>query len=978
MSITFIIGLLVHISFLLCIVMITVVVRKCQPSQIRTAFLCILGIMTVWNAGDLVVIDLLMATGAVTMLFVNIGYIGVCLVPVAVLYLAKAILHSDWEPRPIHALFLVLPLISITVIFTNPLHHLFFINFSLLSSEVVCGWYFYIHSVYSYGCISAAIFLMLLASARNSGVFSRQSMLVLLGIVVTIVPNLLYTFGKVALPCGISSAAFTVTMLCFGVAFLKYRFISSLPITLRQVVDLISDGYLVIDKESCILSYNQTLLNLFPEKVNISYGDNLRTLIDRLFLDASYDQLLELQAQAVAQKKTVSVEKYFVGDKYVRVEITAVMQKNAHIGSIILLKDITQSKLLIDATNAASRAKSDFLAKMSHEIRTPMNAIIGMAELALRENEKELKNEHLATIKQAGSNLLSIINDILDFSKIETGKLEIFQENFSFSSLINDVISIIKMRIIDSEVRFVVNVDKNIPNSLNGDEARIRQALLNILNNAVKYTERGFVSLNIRGEFVGEDTVNLVMEVADSGRGIKQEDIEKLFEDFTQFDVKNNKDIEGVGLGLSITHSIVTAMGGSISVKSEYKKGSTFTLTLPQKYNNREAFANVENPEEKSVLLCERREIYSKSIINTLNNLGVNCTLVSNYPELYERMTRQKFTFLFIAFQLFKSNKETIVRYGDNIKVVVLAEFGEAVPDKNLMVLSMPVYSISIANILNGVTESFSYNNSSELIARFTAPDAKILVVDDINTNLKVAQGLLLPYKVHTDLCKSGAEAIRSVKSGRYDLVFMDHKMPEMDGVEATHHIRGLAGEDPYYKNLPIVALTANAVSGTREFFLENGFDDFLSKPIDTVKLNLILEKWIPVSKQKVSVPNRDEFIQAESFEIPGLDTEKGISMSNGSKEGFLSALSSFYEDGLEIITKIKESLETGNLSLYTIYVHGLKTAASLIGSDDLSGIAKELENAGKEGNMVFIEAYNPGFIAKLELLLYNIRGVIN
>ncbi|GBU23579.1 aerobic respiration control sensor protein ArcB [Fibrobacteria bacterium R8-3-H12] len=387
----------------------------------------------------------------------------------------------------------------------------------------------------------------------------------------------------------------------------------------------------------------------------------------------------------------------------------------------------------IIATNKANKAKSNFLAKMSHEIRTPMNAINGMSELALRENLPDAAREHIVTIKQAGTNLLSIINDILDISKIESGKLEIVTSKYLFSSLINDVVSIIKTKIADSGLRFDINIDPNIPNSLLGDETRIRQALLNVLSNAVKYTKKGFISLSASAE-IKKGTVLLTINVADSGKGIKPKDLKKLFDEFVQVDMESRKSTEGTGLGLAITKNLLTAMGGDISVQSEYGKGSTFTLKLPQKISSDVLFDSLEN---------------------------------------------------------------------DSAAI------------------------------------------------KFNAPNARVLVVDDIEANLKVAKGLMQPYKMQIDLCQSGIEAIEMVKANSYDLVLMDQMMPEMDGVEATKLIRVMAGENPHYAELPIIALTANAVSGAKEMLFSNGFSDFLSKPIDTIELNSILEKWIPKGKRK-------------------------------------------------------------------------------------------------------------------------------
>jgi len=515
----------------------------------------------------------------------------------------------------------------------------------------------------------------------------------------------------------------------------------------------------------------------------------------------------------------------------------------------------------------ANETKSKFLANMSHEIRTPMNAIIGMAELALRENMTSTAKEYISTVKQAGTNLLSIINDILDFSKIESGKLEIVPTDYMFSSLINDVVNIIKMRITDSRLRFDINIDSNIPNALFGDEVRIRQVLLNILSNAVKYTKKGFVSFSINGE-IAKDTVFLTITVADSGIGIKKENLEKLFEDFVRLDFTANKDVEGAGLGLAITKNLVTAMGGNINVYSEYGKGSTFIVKLPQKIRSHEPFGTIKTSEE---------------------------------------------------------------------------------------------------------------NGNDNTVIRFNAPKAKILVVDDIDTNLKVADGLMQPYKMQIDLCLNGFAAIEAVKENIYDLVFMDHMMPEMDGIEVTKYIREIDSKNPYYANLPIIALTANAVSGTREMFLANGFNDFLSKPIDTVKLNTILTKWIPKEKQEKLEANVIDANDSEStdMKIDGIDIKKGISMTGGTLKGYTQTLAVFQKDGIKKIDEIKKSLEMGNYSLYATYVHALKSASASIGALDLSETAKSLEMAGKQGDLNYIKLHNRKFLTALEILINNINTAL-
>ena len=646
-------------------------------------------------------------------------------------------------------------------------------------------------------------------------------------------------------------------------------------------------------------------------------------------------------------------------------------------------KNLATISKLADEAAAATRSKSDFLAKMSHEIRTPMNAITGMAELALREELTPAAYEHLLTIKQAGTNLISIINDILDFSKIESGKLEIVPGDYLLPSLLNDVISIIRMRVIDSPVCFVVNIDCNMPSSLYGDEIRIRQVLLNILSNAVKYTEAGYVSFTVTGDING-DMVDLIVEVADSGKGMKQADLEKLFGDFVQFDLASNKGIEGTGLGLAITHNLVKAMAGDITVSSEYGRGSTFIITLPQKILGHDKLATVENPAEKRVLVYELRDMYADSIVCTIDNLGVSCTLVATAAELEAEIGSGVYSFVFIASTEYEKAAKICYDAGTDAMIVMLAGFGEAVAGHNVRVLSMPVHSISVANILNGVADEFSYGDSGEFLTLFTIPDSAVLIVDDINTNLNVAQGLLLPYQAEVTLLKSGPEAIAAITAKRYDLVFMDHMMPEMDGIEATARIRAINPEDPYYQQVPIVALTANAVSGTKEMFLANGFNDFLSKPIDTIKLNAILEKWIPKAKQMKSKAENaagksqpEDAAATAEMEIAGIDVKKGIKMSGGSIANYKRILGIFKRDGHLKLEEIKSCLETDNLPLYVTHVHALKGAGANIGADRLAETAQTLETAGKQEDLVFVHTHTVKLLSALEALLHQIGAAL-
>jgi len=639
---------------------------------------------------------------------------------------------------------------------------------------------------------------------------------------------------------------------------------------------------------------------------------------------------------------------------------------------------------LREEAETASRTKSNFLASMSHEIRTPMNAITGMAELLMRTNLSDEARSYAQDIKQAGNSLITIINDILDFSKIEAGRMEIVPVRYFLSSLVNDTVNIIRTRLKEKPIRFFTNIDGQIPNILIGDEVRLRQILLNLLSNAVKFTDKGYISLTITVRGRSENKVWLDFTVCDTGKGIKPADKKKLFSEFVQVDLKRNRNVEGTGLGLAITKRLCLIMDGDINMESEFGKGSIFTVTVPQGIDSPEPFAAVDNASDKNVLVYEGRVIYAKSVCWSLKNMGVTHTMVTNIDDFVSALSKQEWSLVLTGYGLYEMVKHVMDKPDDYYcggkkpPLALMIEWGNESYIPDVRFVSLPIQSLSLANILNGREDSKSYvetSGGSYGVIRYAFPSARILIVDDIPTNLKVAEGLLAPYRTKIDTCLSGPEAIELVKREKYDLVFMDHMMPEMDGIEATTLIREweMGRGDAVADRTPIVALTANAVSGVREMFIEKDFDDFLAKPIDVSTLDEILNRWISKDKREQGVENQPE-ANTKFPNISGVDVQKGIAMTGGTVEGYASVLSTFRKDARERLHQLRNTLYEESLSLFITNVHALKSASASIGAVKLSDQAVKLEAAGKEGDRAYINGNLERFIDNLSDVIEGIH----
>ena len=509
-----------------------------------------------------------------------------------------------------------------------------------------------------------------------------------------------------------------------------------------------------------------------------------------------------------------------------------------------------------EVAREALEAKSNFLANMSHEIRTPMNAIYGMAELLEERDIGREEKEYIATIKRSSENLLSIINEILDFSKVDSGKMEYIAEPYVLTNMVQDVTTIIGFRIKDKHIKLITEIDERIPRELIGDEVRIRQILINLMNNAVKFTNQGTITLKMGWKPINETEGELQFAVVDTGIGISEENVGKLFTAFGQLDTKKNRNVEGTGLGLAICKRLVDGMHGEIGVRSKLKEGSTFCVSLPQKvYDSRP---------------CE-----------------------------------------------YKANE----------------------------------------NILP---------SNKEFQVNFIAPKAKVLIVDDNKVNLQVAKELMKLFGFDATTVESGKEAIDRVEKHlvTYDVIFMDHMMPFMDGVEATRFIRQLSGE--YAQKVPIVALTANAIKGVEQQFIDAGMNDYLSKPIRLEQLATLLRRYIPKKKQfpaDISKEELEQILAEEDFSnlkgeeilehLEGMDVETGIKNCGGSRDVYFDLLQTYASSNLANV--LQDYFEKEDMGNYAVTAHSIKGASQNIGAHDVAEKAYSLERAGKRGDLNFI-----------------------
>lgn len=620
----------------------------------------------------------------------------------------------------------------------------------------------------------------------------------------------------------------------------------------EKVLESLRDGVIALDDHDRLVSYNTAAVKIFHHLPSHKPGENIRVLEDFRMEMLEKDKTWRFSLN----ERQYESHSNLITDEYGRIQ-----------GCVILILDTTDTTAYINEikrvrqqAEKASIAKSEFLANMSHEIRTPMNAIIGLNDIIMEKCSDSQIYSYSRDVQSAAKNLLTIINDILDLSKVEAGKMELVPVNYHLKPLLNEVAGMMDMAASQRGLILKCECDDTLPCGYCGDEGRIKQILINILNNAIKFTQEGYVHVSVTG-IPGKDVNEelITFRIQDSGCGIQEKDLEKIFENFKQVDSKRNRSVEGTGLGLSIVRHLVDLMAGDITVESVYGKGTVFKITIPQE-------------------ITDRRPI-------------------SQMPCLPPKI--------------------------------------------------------------------------QDSIETFTAPDVKVLVVDDNVINRKVARGFLNSYNFDLTEAESGPQAIELVRQNRYDIIFMDHMMPVMDGIEAVEIIRRDCGENGTKPT--IVALTANAMEGMRERFLDCGFQDFIPKPLEKKALNQLLMRWIPENRRRsLDTANTSPPLNPESFQIEGIDLNVAIEYFSGSEAGFVDLLELYYTDGKRKIGLL-QGLSQSDLLRYQVEVHGLKSASANIGAMDVSALARSQENAAAQGDTELIAKTLPHLLTEYEKLLDNI-----
>ena len=656
----------------------------------------------------------------------------------------------------------------------------------------------------------------------------------------------------------------------------------------------------------------------------------------------------------------------------------------------------------------------DFMANASHELRTPINAVTGITAVMLKHEEDMKKKEDLLSIQRAGERLFNQIEDILDYTEVEAGSIIISEENYMMTSIINDIITEARTRMLrtrkvkkGNHIDMVYDIDYKIPAVLFGDGRKIKKILKHLIDNAVKFTKTGGAYIRVY-TLHKEYGVNLCIKISDTGVGITEEVLGKIRDKFFQSDGGRSRTYGGLGLGIPIVHGMVTAMGGFMQIESTEGKGTTVSVSIPQKVIDPEPCMALEDPDSLCVAVYIRvekfehpevRDYFSRMISHIVHGLGVTMHRVFNMEDLKRLVSVYRLTHLFVGVEEYNEDPAFIDSIDESVDVMVTT-YDEAKPTDNRRIkfIRRPYYGLAIVNVLNSRGPQ-SYDMSVE--RNFICPGVKALVVDDEPMNLMVAEGIFRSYQMNVKLAGSGPEAIDICKKEEFDLIFLDHMMPGMDGIEALGKIRKTMLDTG--RNHIMIAFTANVVSGAREMFLQEGFNEFISKPIEELELKRLLKKVLPDSMlmyidDDTAVPPADPVKEEEpEQEVPSenvpenktgndilsrleekdIHTSAGLQYCRNDAAFYEELLAQFVKSAEKKITDIKAAFEDDKIKDYQIMVHALKSSAKMIGADTLSEMAKALEDAAKNEDAAYIGNNHEDVMEKYRETVQDISDVL-
>ena len=548
---------------------------------------------------------------------------------------------------------------------------------------------------------------------------------------------------------------------------------------------------------------------------------------------------------------------------------------------------------LEDRVRAEQKIKDDFMANTSHELRTPINTVSGMCEILLQKNLSDDVHGNVLDIQMTGVELQNIVTDIMDYAALEADTMELVTRPYSITSTLNDVMNMTMFENREKQLEIIFDCDPNIPRLLEGDEHQLRRVLNNLIGNAIKFTSEGgvMVQVSYRPEEYG---INLIVSVRDTGMGIGLEEQETILRGFYQTDSDRNRKSSGMGLGLTISSALIKKMGGFLTVKSVVGRGSEFSFAVPQKVLDDQPCISLVNPGLIRLVWYYKpqspvpsiRDSFVEHIKHFSDYFGIVSQQADSLEECKRRLSHGQGSYLILGKNEYMEDKAYFDDLSKRISIILVADRSDVISAASqIHVLYKPYNAMMLAEIFNGRQIVTPVKRKRR---NFTAPTARILVVDDNLMNLKVVEGMLRKYRIKIVAASSGEEALDMINSKDFDFVFMDHMMPGMDGVECFHHIREKEG--PYFSSVPIIALTANAIAGSREMFLSEGFNDFIAKPVDSALMNEMLQKYIPAEKLVYDDDQKAAGAAAPEMEGAGVREDKeelrdGAAKDNGSTE---------------------------------------------------------------------------------------------